>query len=113
MFLNHVFGDGRGGTIQPLAKLLLQQPEQQREKLVGFVFRRELFQIVQAVEDERGHGALAAQARIVGQAVRPFAPDEGGEKRQHRQALRREKNRLRDERNFVLRKRSEIFLDGQ
>ena len=56
---------------------------------------------------------MPAQARIVRQIVRAFAPDERGEKRQHRQALRGEKRRLRDQRSRFCCERSEIFLDRQ
>ena len=98
MFFNHVFGDGRSGTIQPLAELLLQQSKQRGEKFIRLVRGGVFFQIIQTTGDKLRHGALPAQARIVRQIVRAFAPDERGEKRQHRQGLRGEKRRLSDER---------------
>ena len=39
--VNHGFGDGRRGTIQPFAQLLLQQAEQRGEKFGRIVFGRE------------------------------------------------------------------------
>ena len=83
------------------------------EKFVGLVFRREFFQIIQPVADELRDGALPAQARIIGQVVRAFAPDKRGKKCQDRQGLHGEKIRLRDERSGFRDERSEIFLDGQ
>ena len=48
IFFDDIFGDGRRGTIEPFAKLFLQQPEQQRKKFFGIIFGGEFSQIVQS-----------------------------------------------------------------
>ena len=73
-----------------------------REKFIRLVRRGVFFQFVQAGGDELRHGAPAAQARIIRQAVRAFAPDESRQKRQHGQACAARKTGWAIERDLGL-----------